>query len=300
MRRFRVWFLVVGWSWMLPLNLHAQPDDKVIRALMPDQAADLLKSLNLDFKKEHVEKAQVHYFDFTRNKFKIRLHLMNAGKELMLDALFPVAPLNQVNQWNVKARFTRAVIDRDKQGQYTALESNLNLAGGVTLEAVKLFFVSFDEELAAFQKFIATKPGDGEIYTNLSNERLENLLKDANIPFQKNVNPNGLGLFVFKTMDCEIRLHNFGGKDLMLDAHFGKMDLEDANQWNLKKKFIRTVVYTEKGKTYSALEANLDITGGVTDGIVRQFLAAFSEDLAEFQNYLKILNKKKDSTDDKD
>ena len=56
----------------------------------------------------------------------------------------------------------------------------------------------------------------------------------------------------------KLRLYNFGGKDLMMDVHFRKISLEDANRYNLSRKFIRVVNYKSKEVEYTALEINFD------------------------------------------
>jgi hypothetical protein len=271
-----------------------QPSAAVIRSLSPEQTADFLKSIGIEFKQSQGTNGKTTYFDYTRNNYKIRLHLFETGKDLMVDALFPGVALQVLNQWNLKAKYTRAVLDRDKRGDFAAVEANFNLAGGVTLDAVKVFLQSFDEELAAFQRFLSGQAGEAAVYTELPNDRVETILKNANFEFKKTVNPDGLGMFEFTAHEQALRLHNFAGKDIMLDGHFPKISLEAANQWNLKKKFVRTVVYKIKDNEFTALEANLEVAGGVTDAIVRQFIVNFTEDIREFQAFIKNLNKKEE------
>src|SRR5258708_5517709 len=86
----------------------------LVQSLTPEQAADFLKGLGIELKQS--AKAKTAYFDFTRNNFKIRLHLFEGGKDFMLDAVFPAVPLDVLNQWNLKSKYSRAVLDRDKQG----------------------------------------------------------------------------------------------------------------------------------------------------------------------------------------
>ena len=50
----------------------------------------------------------------------------------MLDAVFRKLPFDRINEWNRNAKFSRAVLQTSPKGDYTTLESNLDLIGGVT------------------------------------------------------------------------------------------------------------------------------------------------------------------------
>ena len=73
----------------------------------------------------------------------------------------------------------------------------------------------------------------------------------------------------------------------LIDAHFKKVSLEDINRWNVEKKFIRAVYYNVKGTEYSVLEMNLDCEVGTTDGILRNFIVGFHEDVKQFAKYVQ-------------
>ena len=84
-----------------------------------------------------------------------------------------------------------------------------------------------------------------------------------------------------------LRLTNFGGTDLMIDAQFKNLALETVNDYNLKRKFIRAVAYDIRGTEFTSLETNLDCAGGVSDSIVRYFIRAFSDEVKQFTNYVQ-------------
>src|SRR5438105_4070134 len=89
---------------MLVPGVHAQ-DDKVLRALTPEAAEKLLQDLKIEFKKSSSKKGDEHYYDFTRNSFKIRLTHFSP-EELMLDCVFRGLPFEKINQWNAATRLS--------------------------------------------------------------------------------------------------------------------------------------------------------------------------------------------------
>lgn len=263
-------------------------DDKVIRAIAPDAAEKLLQEMKIEFKRTASKKGDEHYFDFTRNNYKIRLTHFSP-EELMLDCIYRGISLEKVNQWNTFTRVGRASYHKDMSGEFTILEYGLDLTGGVSTGAIKQMITRFDEELKKFDKFVGSNVNEDATLAEVTNEKLENVLKTQAINFQKKANNAGVMMFDFELNGYKLRLYNFGGKDLMIDAHFRKISLEDANKYNLNRKFIRVVNYKSKDTDYTALEANLDCEAGVTDGMVRHWIASFSEDARHFSDYTKKL-----------
>ena len=260
-------------------------EPKVFTRLTPEQTEELLKKQGIEFKKVDTKTPGTVFYDFQRKSFNIRLYHYD-GKDFMLDAVFPKMTLEKINEWNVKAKFSRACSNRDAKGDFTTLESNIDLIGGVTDGALKQFFTSFDEELRLFTKFAGDTTTDDQIFSPVSSQKLEAILKSLSITYDKNELKNDAGSYYdFEANNFKLRLVNFGGKDLMIDAHFKKIPLEDINRWNLEKKFIRAVSYNAKGQEYSALEANLDCEIGTTDGILRNFIVGFQEDVKQFAKF---------------
>src|SRR5438552_17523478 len=87
-------------------SLSAQ-DDKVFRSLTPDAVEKMLKDIKIEYKKSSAKKGDEHYYDFTRNHYRIRLTQFSA-EEMMLDCVFRGISLDKVNQWNSVTRLTRA------------------------------------------------------------------------------------------------------------------------------------------------------------------------------------------------
>ena len=261
-------------------------DDMVFKLFSTEQTESLLQSLKIDFKKTPAKKEGIFYYDFQRGGHTVRLYWYG-GKDLMLDVVFGKMPLDQINAWNVRAKFSRACLHKDDKGEFTALEANLDILGGVTLGTVRQFVKVFDDEVKAFAKFTGGSAGDDGIYNKVAANKLEAILKGLNIDYKKVEAKGGATAYDFESNNHKLRLVNFGGDDLMIDAHFKKLPLEDVNQYNLNRKFIRCVAYNLGGNEYTALEANLDCVGGVSDGIVRHFIRAFDEEVKEFSKYVQ-------------
>ena len=264
--------------------LQAQ-SDKVFRALSPDATEKLLRSFKIEFNKSSSPKGDEHYYEFTRNGFRIRLTHFSP-QELMLDCVFPNLPLARVNQWNTMTKLSRASAKKEGKTEVSLLEYGLELTGGATEGTIKQFIERFDDELKQYRQFV-TSQFDDSILPAVTNEKLESILKSLAIEYQKKISPNGGAMFDFVLHDHRLRLYNFNGEDLMMDANFRKISLEDANRYNLSRKFIRVVNYKGKDTEFTALEINFDCKAGVTAGMIRHWIVNFGEDVRHFADYAK-------------
>src|SRR5438270_433108 len=123
--------LLIGAAMLFLVSAGRAQDDKIVKSLSPEETEAFLKKLEVEFKKVDAKVPGVTLFDFKRKNFSMRFHNFD-GKDVMLDALFPAMPLERVNEWNTKAKFTRATLQRDAKGVFVTLESNLDLIGGVS------------------------------------------------------------------------------------------------------------------------------------------------------------------------
>jgi hypothetical protein len=274
-------------------HTHAQ-DEKVVRSLSPEATEKMLQDLKIDFKKTSSKKGDEHFYDFTREAFKIRLTHFSP-EEIKLDCVFRGISIELVNQWNSSSRLSRAVYYKDASGELSILEYGLDISGGVTAGTIKQFVVRFDDLLKKFDKYVNGAANEDVVLAEVTNEKIENLLKAQGIAYKKNMNKAGVMMFDFELNKHNLRLYNFGGKDLMIDTHFRKVSLEHANRYNLNRKFVRVVNYKGKDVEYTALECNLDCEAGVTEGMIRHWIMSFGEDARHFADYaakLQALEKK--------
>jgi hypothetical protein len=130
-------------------------------------------------------------------------------------------------------------------------------------------------------------PSAERVYTEVKNDLLEQVLRNLNVQFQKKTYPDGDAMYSFQLGGQSVRLFSYGGRDLMIDATYRNVALAAINQYNADRKYIRAVAYSNKEKgDYTALESNLDCQGGVTEEIVRSFIANFPGDARHFSEYI--------------
>jgi hypothetical protein len=270
-------------------SVGSQDATAVYKKISLEKLEGILKGLDIDFKKAPApNNKNLTIFTFERNKYKLALHYYG-GTDLMLAADFPSVPVALLNQWNRGARFSRAVLYQDAKNDFSALEANLDVAGGVTDDTVRHFIRRYDEEIKKFEQLLFRAAVQEEVVvTKITSGRLEKILKDMNIEFKKvPAMEEDIFTYEFERDTFKVRLHNFKGEDLMLDAAFKEIPLTEVNQYNSGRKFIRAVLYQpDKGKKYTSLEANLDCTGGVSDRIIRYFIGTFDGELREFAKFI--------------
>jgi len=128
-----------------------QTGEKVALIASPEVVEGVLGDLGISYKKSSGDKEGVHFYDFDRDGFKVRLSNFN-GKDLWLSALFPRTSLDAVNGWNQKAKFSRAVQFLDKDVERVSIESQIDCAPGVTAGIIRQFVRRFDLELRQYAK----------------------------------------------------------------------------------------------------------------------------------------------------
>jgi len=283
---------VRGW---LALTLLLAPaaagaqDDTVLRAITPERLEKFLKEQKVEYQRSSVPKEDVHVFTFQRGKFEVHLTSFGA-RDLMLDCSFKPLNLEAINRWNIDAKFSRASLQKGAKGEpISVLEYNLDLSGGITADALKSFLTRFDEEMKNYDLYLAGPP-DTKILMTLPDETLEKILAKLSVKFEKKASGGGT-VFEFEVDGQPVRLQNYGGKDLRLAARYAGMSLEDVNEYNLNRKFVRAVNYKKDGKDITVLETTMDCEPGVTEGMIRHFILAFGEDVRHFADYAKKAGK---------
>jgi len=124
---------------------------------------------------------------------------------------------------------------------------------------------------------------------SVSNEKLETILKELNISYQKNPGKKeGIYSYDFERKGIKIRLFNYSGDDLWIETDYSeKATLEEVNRWNMRAKFSRAVLVKDSGNASISLESQIDCTIGITDGMVRQFVERFDGEIQSFFNFMK-------------
>jgi hypothetical protein len=134
-----------------------QTKEKVYRSITPAQMENILADMGVKYTKTQPKNLPNDWdFEFKRNGFDVRF-TVSQGTVLWLSAFFPKPAkesLEKINQWNVEAKFSRAVLDRVADRDYAVVETQLDGAGGVTENMIKQFIRRFDDEVSRFDRFI--------------------------------------------------------------------------------------------------------------------------------------------------
>jgi hypothetical protein len=157
MTKWTAWALVLAGCTALTMGFptaEAQTTDKVYHSFAPEQVATFLTDLEIKFTKNQPKDTPRDVdFEFRRKGFDLRLTLRE-GKMLWIAAYFPKTSLEKINDWNVKAKLSRAVLVRIANKDYAAVEAQLDVGGGCTDNMAKQFIRRFDDEVANFDRFI--------------------------------------------------------------------------------------------------------------------------------------------------
>jgi hypothetical protein len=122
----------------------------------------------------------------------------------------------------------------------------------------------------------------------VTSAKLESILDDMKIKYAKTAGKNeAVHYYDYERSNFKVRLHNYQGRDLWLDVHFSeKMSLDEVNQWNIRAKFSRAVLIKSGDKQSTSLESQIDCEGGITDGMIRQFILRFDGEIKAFVQHL--------------
>jgi hypothetical protein len=122
----------------------------------------------------------------------------------------------------------------------------------------------------------------------VTSAKLESILQDMKIKYSKTAGKNeGVHYYDYERNNFKVRLHNYQGRDLWLDVHFTeKMSLTEVNEWNVRAKFSRAVQVKNADKQSTSLESQIDCEGGITDGMIRQFILRFDGEIKSFVQFL--------------
>ena len=78
--------------------------------------------------------------------------LVNRETNLLISTYMKGAvPLDRINEWNIKYRFSHAYVDDEGD---TAVEADLSLEGGITKERFTSYIKTFQMTVSAFSEFV--------------------------------------------------------------------------------------------------------------------------------------------------
>lgn len=141
----------------VPLLAAAAADepDKVYNQIPADRLEKLLGAMDIKYTKLPAKKDGVDFYDLQSSGRVLRLHNYG-GQDLWLDCVFTEKlSLADVNGWNTKTKYSRAVLLKQDDKITISLESQLDCLGGVTDAIVRQFVRRFDGEVKAFEKYLS-------------------------------------------------------------------------------------------------------------------------------------------------
>jgi len=143
--------VVLGLALALPAPATAQ---QVFKNVSSQKIEQILGDLGISYKKSNGNREGIHFYDYTRNGFKVRLHNYE-GKDLWIDALWsdPLT-MEDCNRWNIRAKFSRAVLLNQNNKNTVSLENQYDCLGGCTDAIIRQFVLRFDNEVRDFASFI--------------------------------------------------------------------------------------------------------------------------------------------------
>lgn len=130
----------------------AQEKVKPRRLVSAEVLEGILKDLDLAFKKTVQPKNRVVHYDFEKHGHSVRLSNYD-GKDLWLSVAFADGlPLETINRWNARSRFTRAVqvAAKEDAAPTVTLEVQFDCFGGVTDGMLRRLVQRFDQDLQTF------------------------------------------------------------------------------------------------------------------------------------------------------
>jgi len=128
--------------------------ESVPRSASGELVEKVLADLNIHYQKTTGKVPNTYFYKFDRNNYKIQLG-NHAGQFLSLTAAFAKAPLEQINAWNVRAKFSRAVLNREGERASALVETQLDCEGGVTGDVIRQFITRFDNDVKEFDRFLS-------------------------------------------------------------------------------------------------------------------------------------------------
>ncbi len=131
-----------------------QSREVVTQSVSSEKLEAILKDLGVSYQKDAGKKERIFSYRFERQGRKVRLHNYG-GEDLWIETDFTdKATLDLVNRWNMRAKFSRAVLIAGGERPTISLEGQIDCSLGVTDGMVRQFIQRFDAEIEAFVSFV--------------------------------------------------------------------------------------------------------------------------------------------------
>jgi hypothetical protein len=154
MRPRSSWFLLGMFALLAANQAASAQDKKVYRPVAAEKLEKILADLDFKFQKTPGKKEGIVFYDFKRGDFTLRLHNYG-GQDLWIECYFSDKwSLEDLNRWNSRSKFTRAVLVDTKEKSTISLEAQLDCFSGTTDAIIRQYIIRFDQEVKDFAKFM--------------------------------------------------------------------------------------------------------------------------------------------------
>ena len=131
-----------------------QTPETVYHSVTSEKLESLLRDLAISYQKAPGKKDKVFTYEFERKGCKVRLYNYG-GEDLWIESDFAEkASLEEVNRWNMRAKFSRAVFVKNGASASISLEGQVDCSLGITDGMIRQFVQRFDAEIEAFVNFL--------------------------------------------------------------------------------------------------------------------------------------------------
>ncbi len=131
-----------------------QDQELVFHTVASEKLEATLKDLDIAFQKKPGKKEGIFTYDFVRKDIKIRLYNYE-GEDLWIETdVTEKVTLEQVNAWNMCAKFSRAVLVQGDTNTTISLENQVDCTIGMTDGMLRQFIQRFESEAQSFSKFL--------------------------------------------------------------------------------------------------------------------------------------------------
>ena len=131
-----------------------QSSEIVYRNVSSEKLESVLKELDITAHKSAGKKDGIFTYDFELKGTKVRLYNYK-GDDLWIESDFTdKATLEDVNRWNMRAKFSRAVLVKESVTATVSLESQVDCTLGITEGMMRQFVRRFEGETQSFVKFL--------------------------------------------------------------------------------------------------------------------------------------------------
>ncbi len=127
----------------------------------------------------------------------------------------------------------------------------------------------------------SAQAADEDVVAKMEASRIERILEDFGLEYEELDN----GVYTFRIEGLKVALFN-KGETMQLYAGFSgrKVTLSRINEWNKGKRFSRAYLDDDNDPV---IEADIELTGGVTERNVKEWMKTFAVSLTTFKKHIE-------------